>query len=107
MKQLSLALLVVFVAMSVDAQKQYAVQPGTWVGCKSRETQDELVGYVVDDDKEAYRKALTGHLLTGECIMFERGETVYLEDTAMFSGLVKVRRRGETTAFWTNNEAID
>ncbi len=34
------------------------------------------------------------------------GETVYLTDTGIFSGVVKVRKRGETTEYWTNMEAI-
>ena len=38
--------------------------------------------------------------------MFTNGEVVYIADTAIFSGLVKVRRRGDTNEYWTNLEAV-
>jgi hypothetical protein len=38
--------------------------------------------------------------------MFKNGEVVYIADTAIFSGGVKVRRKGETQEYWTNLEAI-
>jgi hypothetical protein len=38
--------------------------------------------------------------------MFKNGEVVYITDTAIFSGIIKVRRKGETKEYWTNTEAV-
>lgn len=58
------------------------------------------------NDKQAFQQALTAGLLLGECIMFKNGEVVFIVDTAIFSGLVKVRRKGELVEYWTNIEAV-
>lgn len=77
-----------------------------WFGCSDRDYFDKLIGYVVDKDTEAFRKALSDGVLVGNCSVFENGESVYLIDTAILSGLVKIRRQGETQEFWTNIEAV-
>lgn len=38
--------------------------------------------------------------------MLSTGESVQLTDTSVFSGMVKVRRVGDTDEYWTNIEAI-
>ena len=38
--------------------------------------------------------------------MFKDDERVYIVDTAIFSGVIKVRRQGETNEFWTNLETV-
>ena len=76
------------------------------LGCKSREYFEKLFRYVADGDKEAAKKAYMAGLLSGECTSFKKGEQVFTTDTAIFSGLVKLRRKGETVEYWTNFEAI-
>jgi hypothetical protein len=76
------------------------------VGCISRDDQDKLLHYAVQKDLDAFRQFLAAGLLTGRCTQFKKGETVYVMDTAIFSGLVKVRRKGETVEYWTNIEAV-
>ena len=65
-----------------------------------------LVNYAVQNDQEALSQALTRAVYNGTCTLFQNGETVYLTDTGIFSGVAKVRKRGETTEYWTNMEAI-
>jgi hypothetical protein len=55
---------------------------------------------------DVFRQGLAAGLVAGTCTRFKPGETVYIADTAMFSGLVKIRRKGEMTEYWTNFEAI-
>ena len=45
--------------------------------------------------------------MTGDCVLFSLGETVALTDTAVFSGLVQVRKRGDMKEFWVITEAIN
>ena len=75
-------------------------------GCVSKDYFNKLVGYAVDKDMEAFKKGLVAGMLTGQCTLFKSGEEVFLTDTSIFSGLIQVRRRGDTTAYWTNIEAV-
>jgi len=61
----------------------------------------------VQEDFEAFEKALAEGVLNGVCTIFEDGEVVYVTDTAILSGLVRIRRRGETQEYWTNLEAVE
>lgn len=84
---------------------QFRVEKGNWIACQSKEDKSKITGYIVDQDKQAYERFLVPRILNGQCTVFEGGEVVYLEDTAIFSGLMKIRKRGETDAYWTNIEA--
>jgi hypothetical protein len=79
---------------------------GDWIGCLTREQKGKLTSYSVQNDKEAYMREFGIGLIEGFCTMFKDGEIVYLMDTAIFSGLVCVRRKGEINTYWTNTEAI-
>jgi hypothetical protein len=75
-------------------------------GCSDREYFEKLAGYAAQTDIEAFRRGLASGILAGECMLFEPGETVYITDTAIFSGLVKVRQKGQVQEYWTNLEAV-
>jgi len=76
-------------------------------GCSDREYFDKLIGYAVQKDNDAFSQGLASGILAGSCTMFKAGESVYLTDTAILSGLVEVRRKGETQEYWTNLEAVE
>jgi len=75
-------------------------------GCSDREYFEKLVSYAVQKDNQAFSRGLAAGILAGSCTMFKAGEVVYITDTAIFSGLVEVRRKGETQEYWTNLEAV-
>jgi hypothetical protein len=75
-------------------------------GCSDRDYFEKLISYIVAKDDQAFSQALQGGLLSGQCTNFKRGESVFLTDTAIFRGLVKIRRRGETQEYWTDTETI-
>jgi hypothetical protein len=85
----------------------YHISGDSWFGCSDREYFHQLVEYIVDQDDQALEQALTDGILYGECTLFSNGEQVYLKETAIFSGLVKIRRQGETQEFWTFAEAVE
>jgi hypothetical protein len=64
------------------------------------------VSYAVQKDNDALSRGLATGMLAGTCTMFKAGEAVYITDTAIFSGLVEVRWKGETQEYWTNLEAV-
>ncbi len=76
------------------------------IGCRSRDYNSKLTRIAVQGDREAFGRALMEGVLSGECVVFKAGEPVFVSDTAIFSGLVKVRRKGEIDEYWTNFEAV-
>ena len=99
-----LALLAVLI-LPAYARTTYHINGSTWFGCADQEDFKKISGYRYDGDKEAFVKALTEGIYAGTATVFKDGEPVYLEDTAIWSGLVELRRPGETQAYWTNIEA--
>lgn len=86
---------------------QHVITSANKWGCTDREYVGKLFGFVADQDKEAFMRGIAEGLATGRCTTFEVGEPVFLADTAIMSGLVKVRRKGETSEYWTAMEAIN
>jgi hypothetical protein len=104
---LAMALVLTILISSAVAKETHYIQGESYIGCIDQDEYKELIGYAVDKDEAAFEKALYAGLLAGTMTMFEEGEPVYLEDTSIWSGLVQVRRPGETEKYWTAMEAID
>ena len=85
--------------------REKTIRGQNWFGATSKELFEKLVKYSTQKDAVAFGKVMTAGLQTGETTFFKDGETVLLMDTAFFSGLFKVRRRGEVAEYWTNYEA--
>jgi hypothetical protein len=77
-----------------------------YLGCQSRDVQSKLKRLMIDRDKEAWTKLAAAGVITGQCHVFEAGDQVYLEETAMFSGVTCVRPPGEVACFWGPFENI-
>lgn len=91
-------------ATSVQAQDR-RIQGDKRIGCVSEDYYRRLVRFAGSGDNEAFKEALVAGVLTGQCVMFKAGTPVILEDTALFSGLMQVRIRGETVSYWTSIES--
>jgi hypothetical protein len=89
------------------ASGQHRIVSDKFIGCTSRDDNDLLTKLAVQGDTGAFQKALAAGLLTGRCTLFKHGEVVFVMDTAVLSGLVRIRRQGEVVEYWTNIEAID
>lgn len=76
------------------------------IGCITNEDHSRLTNYAIQKDEEALKKFLTLKLVTDECTVFSVGEPVNVTDTALFSGMIQIRRRGEIKEFWTNFEYV-
>jgi hypothetical protein len=77
-----------------------------YFGCTSKEYFEKLVSYAVQKDMEAFKKGLATGMLTGQCTILKAGEEVFIADTAIFSGLLQIRKQGSIAEFWTNIEAV-
>jgi hypothetical protein len=79
---------------------------GEWYGCVSRDQFEKLTRYAVQKDAEAFKRGLAGGIFEGTCVMFTDSEAVVVVESAMLSGMLKVRRAGQTEEYWTNVEAV-
>ena len=77
-----------------------------WTGCTERDVFNKFASLRDSGDKEAATKFLSAALLTGDCTIFKDGEQVHISETAIWSGMYKVRRKGEILEYWTNVEAV-
>jgi len=95
-------------AFSVDqaAAQSKRISGNSYFGCVDRQYFDKIIRYLVQKDRQAFYGGLADGISSGTCTMFIAGEEVFIADTAIFSGLVKVRRRGEIVEYWTNIEAV-
>lgn len=78
----------------------------TW-GCQQRETLAHITELRAQGDMEATTAALSAGIDAQDCITLDRGDEVYLADTAVLSGLSKVRKAGQTAAYWVAFEAVE
>ena len=103
-----IAIFLALVALNLPAaaQTKYTINGDSWLGFVNKEDFDAVTGYAVDGDTEAFKNAVATGVMMGTIIMFNDGETVYLEDAPFLSGEVQLRRQGETQKYWTNSEAI-
>ncbi|MDP9990411.1 hypothetical protein J2W28_000206 [Variovorax boronicumulans] len=91
---------------SAQGDGSRVVSRASSAGCVNREVYDQLTKIAVQGDSEAFTRALGGSIITGQCVIFKRGDLVFIDDTAMFSGLVRLRPKGQVLAYWTAMETI-
>jgi len=91
---------------AISATADRRISGKHYFGCRDRKYFNKLVNYAVQEDTKAFSQALAAGIFAGICTMLKDGEVVYIMDTAIFSGLIKVRRKGQTQEYWTNREAV-
>jgi hypothetical protein len=65
-------------------------------GATSKEVSGKVTRYAIDKDGAAILQLVQRGLV----ILLQPGQRVYLVETALFSGLVKVRLKGSTDEVW-------
>jgi hypothetical protein len=76
-------------------------------GCRSRARHNRILGYAADEDRAAFTRGLAESISSGDCMTFEFGTEVFLEETVLLSGVVRIRIKGQTASYWTAMETID
>jgi hypothetical protein len=74
-------------------------------GCSDREYFDRLGKIGGQGDEAALADGIRMGFASGVCVPFKAGEPVYLEENQW--GIIKVRRPGEQTGYWTFTEAAN
>lgn len=72
---------------------------GSHFGCISKDDSWELTGLAVQKDYEAFERKLLILTASGRASLFQDGEIVFREGSSFLSGLVQVRRLGETARY--------
>lgn len=93
-------------AAVAEAQSSMRVSRDGFFGCSSRDYFQKLVGFASQRDTAAFEQGLLAGFISGACVKLKAGEEVFVADTALLSGLIKVRPRGQVTEFWTVMEAV-
>lgn len=73
-----------------------------YFACPSRHDFETFMHHIIDEDQ----KAALSMVDDGSCIALKGGVRVDIEDTAIHSGLVKIRVHGTRVTVWTNVEAV-
>lgn len=76
-------------------------------GCVAKRDLKDLIDYSRHHDDEAFNAALYEGLSNGTMDIFNVGDEVYVSDIGVFSGMLTVRRKGDTTKYWIVKEAVD
>ena len=91
----------------IYAEEGIRISSSDYFGCTSKEYFEKLVSYSAQADQKALLQGLLTGIALGECVFFEEGDEVFIVDTSLFSGLVKVRKHGSVLELWTVIEAVD
>ena len=82
------------------------ISGSNFFGCRDRAKFDELNGYLHTQDRAAFIGSVGRAYRAGDCRPFTAGETVFVSDTALFSGMIRVRPQGENESWWAYAEAV-
>lgn len=88
----------------VAASQVHAGEPGRIVAndvvaCTDRDYLDKFYEYARDNDRRAFDQALVKGIDTGMCVLFHKGDAVFVTDDDG-RGHRKLRRKGGISEFW-------
>lgn len=91
---------------SAPSGPDHRITQNTW-GCQQRETLAHITELRAQGDTKPTTAALSAGIDAQDCITLDVGDKVYLVDAAVLSGLSKVRKAGQTAAYWVALEAVE
>lgn len=98
-----LSLVIMFAAPSIASAQSMSIAKAT-IGCSDWDVYKQISGMFAQGDKEAGTKLYLAAAIQGICRTFEAGDAVYISEMGFTT--VKVRRKGETSAFWLPIEHV-
>jgi hypothetical protein len=79
---------------------------GKRIGCSDRDYYSRLLRMAAQGDDAALKQGVLVGVASGKCTVFEDQDPVFIADSAVFAGLVKLRRQGEMAEYWAPIESI-
>ena len=92
-----------YIFVSIAIAQPNCITKGNYLAAISEELFEQATGYLVQKDYVALQKLF----VSGWVIMLKPGVPIYIEDTKIFSGKIKIRPVGFTIGVWTHIEAVD
>jgi len=99
--------LIFALSLNSSLQARTEIVDQTCAGFSTSAEFDQWMSYIVAGDQDAASTYATQLFLIGHATIFTKGESVYREDSKIFSGLVKIRRSGDTCGFWIAIEHLE
>lgn len=90
--------------LALERGQLYALAEAIAPLCRTQEMFDKVMELA--GDRQALEKALPQVLLSGECTYFEAGTALYFEEASFWAGRARVRKKGETTSYWTGYDLL-
>lgn len=94
--------LIVLIGSGYVRAQNTKITKGGYVASLYEKYLDKAIGYVSAGDKVAFQKIIDSKLV----FILKAGVSVYVVDTKLFSGKIKIRPVGSTTEVWTVFEAV-
>lgn len=91
-------------AARAPANAESHIADGRYFGCSERAVYERLAQ--IGGDVIAFRKAFRAAITLGTCQVLSPGDPVYIDDRAVFAGLVAVRPHGDPQTYWTTANAV-
>jgi hypothetical protein len=87
-------------------QKNYQIIDTGYYGCIDKENFKRLRNILMQRDDATFLKEVTASVKKGECVKFNKGEKVYLEEGTVISAVIRIKKEGESNSYWTATKAI-
>ena len=99
---MTIILLFIVIGNNYVLAQNIRITKSGYIASASKELLDKAIEYASVKDVAAFQKLLDTKLV----FVLKAGLKVYVVDTKIFSGMVKIRPVGETVEIWTLIEAI-
>lgn len=87
-------------------QKTYQIIDTGYYGCIDKENFKRIRNILMQRDDATFLKEITASVKKGECIKFNKGEKVYLEEGTVISAVIRIKKEGDSNSYWTATKAI-
>jgi hypothetical protein len=97
---------IVVIGLSVSAAFSQSAKPSQRdaLGCTDKELQSRIATIANSGDQEAFKKLAGAAVLAGKCRIVSKGTMLFIEDTAVWSGLFCYRPTGDVSCLWMSSD---
>ena len=103
----AVVLVIVNTSSAIAQGQTWTTKADAVPACRTEEILDRINRVRSDGDKEALVRLAMAAVLSGECIFLSRGETVYARVESLWSGTLKVRKRGEVAEYLAHSRLFE
>jgi hypothetical protein len=100
------AILLASFVMPAACQLMGTVILSNWFAASTEGEYNRLLQIKDSGDQTAFQMALQDDTMTGDAIILEQDDTVYIDGNEEFEGLIEIHYPGQTDEFWTTSRAI-